>query len=162
MAGTGIPFTIKKISDIEISFDVSDSLTEEPVFHRGDEIMYLNAERISANYIDDKTWDRHFCIEKLTDRWNSMQYYQEGVLAVYFELDTETNVLSFWVVTSGGQNGKTHPAPKWEGERLGFGSNGVSWENRWNSYLKSHVAYVSHASWKLENIPQSGSSYWNN
>ncbi|MBQ6737175.1 MAG: hypothetical protein IJP41_01810, partial [Synergistaceae bacterium] len=53
--------------------------------------------------------------------------------------------------------GKIHDVPaSWpeKGKEIQFGSGGKKWNNVLTDYFKYHVMYVSHASWKLENIPE--------
>ncbi|MBR0233646.1 MAG: hypothetical protein IJQ47_06325, partial [Synergistaceae bacterium] len=168
LTAAGIPLIItaeKAVSLKNSSTDVyavslkNISETEVRV-NAGDEMLYLKGERMFAKYINDQTWVRDFVFQEIADNseeWGAQRPYQDGILAMYFEIDTDTNTLDFWVLTTGGQDGKIHDVPaSWpeKGKEIQFGSGGKKWNNVLTDYFKYHVMYVSHASWKLENIPE--------
>ncbi|MBQ7068815.1 MAG: hypothetical protein IJM82_06590, partial [Synergistaceae bacterium] len=132
------------------------------IVNAGDEMLYLKCERMFAKYINDQTWVRDFVFQEIADNseeWGAQRPYQDGILAMYFEIDTDTNTLDFWVLTTGGQDGKIHDVPaSWpeKGKEIQFGSGGTKWNNMCTNYFKYHVMYVSYASWKLENIYYEG------
>ena len=145
MAGTGVPFVVSYKSG-KISFDVFPANTTLNVY-TGDELLYLKCEKMFA--AKDNDGERNFYVQELKDGnkwtdWTAKQPYQNGILGLYFELDTKANILDLWVLASGGKDGKYH-------ERALSWPTHAYWKNNVFNY---YVVYVSHASWKLENIPE--------
>ncbi|MBR0075695.1 MAG: hypothetical protein IJP96_08085, partial [Synergistaceae bacterium] len=109
--------------------------------HAGDEMLYLKCERMFS--VQDDIEGKSFSFQELGENvWSSTQYYQDNILELHFELDTKNNILDLYVLASGGKNGKTNNPPQ-------------NWPSkaRWKDEYKYNVMYVSHASWKLDNIP---------
>ena len=67
-----------------------------------------------------------------------------GILEMYFELDTTTNILDMYVLASGGINdSKTTQKP-------------AAWPSDfWKSDYANYIVHMSRASWKLKNLPDS-------
>ena len=142
MAGTGIPFIVLKntADPTKVILKFADGL--EPGFdiHTGDELLYLKCQRM---FVSGKFPDRNFVFQELTNDWSTAYPYQDGILEIFFTLNRNTNVLDLYVLSSGGKDVKIYDRPS-------------AWPKkaRWKDEYKYHVMYVSHASWKLENIPE--------
>ena len=135
MAGTGTPFKIVS----NLNFEYAGGFAPASDIHTADELLYLKCERMFAA---DEADGRSFYFQELSDDWSDRTVFQDGILELYFELDTNTNILDLYVLSSGGKDGKVHSRPQnWPGKA------------RWKSDYGYHVIYISKASWKLENIP---------
>ena len=115
--------------------------------HAGDEMLYLKCQRMFVSTGDNgrNFYFKTLGTKKKTKEWSDKHPYQDGILEIYFVLCTEganKNILDFYVLASGGTDGKIHDKPK-------------TWPSkaRWKDEYKYHVMYVSRASWKLNNIP---------
>ena len=101
----------------------------------GEELLHLRCERI---YISgDKLVG-----ETLTDTWSNKHVIQDGILDIFFELNTDKNVLDCYILSSGGTDGKSHTVP-----------------STWPIHAKmkpgdptDHILNISRASWRLRNI----------
>ncbi|MBR0316072.1 MAG: hypothetical protein IJQ99_04335 [Synergistaceae bacterium] len=147
MAGAGEPLYVSEwpsSKTIKLETLAHTPTSAEPIIISGDELLYLKGERI---FVSGGNSDRNFVFQELTDDWSTPYYYQDGILEIYFELNTKTNILDLYVLSSGGLDGKIHERPSaWPTNALRPGK----WES---SSYRYHVVYVSRASWKLDNVP---------
>ena len=129
-------------SDLELKFANNTNLPTIEI----DELLRLKCERIFA---EDDTSDnaRNFKVQKLSDGtltdWGEKNSFETGILEIYAELDTDTSVLDFYVLSTGGRDRLTHDRPdEWPSTA------------RWKDDYKNQVLYVSRASWKLNNLKE--------
>ena len=148
MSGAGKPVYIASDPDdnygkFKLALQYSSSVEVYP----GDELMYLKCERIFVN--GTNFYFQHF--QDFPDnatKWGNQYANESGILEVYFELDTSTNILDMYVLASGGVND------------AGNTQRPVSWPSDfWKTEFANYMIYVSRASWKLSNI--SSSFTWN-
>ncbi len=157
MVGAGEPLFIENVptktnKKIELKFlDTITPTSANPIIISGDELLYLKCERLFAGKLDDEDTEKNFRFQKLTTNkydyadWSERRPHERNILEIYMELDTETNILTLWVLASGGKDGRIHERPPYS-----------RWPEkaRWNNNeYKYHVIYISKASWKLNNIP---------
>ena len=147
MLGIGKPFMVSAASsgsgsDLELKFANNTNLPTIEI----DELLRLKCERIFA---EDDTSDnaRNFKVQKLSDGtltdWGEKNSFETGILEIYAELDTDTSVLDFYVLSTGGRDRMTHSRPdEWPSTA------------RWKDDYKNQVLYVSRASWKLNNLKE--------
>lgn len=131
----------------------------------GSELMTLQCERMYVH--GDAETNSIFARVKLKgySRWGNSGgvtgaekdsepiSYENGILAIYFELDTNNNVLDCYVLASGGKDPLLdNPFPSsWPDNELT-----QTLKSNWSKKgYNHHEVYVSRASWKLHNIPDS-------
>ena len=147
MAGAGKPIYIASLPDDNGKFDLKLQYSSSVEVYPGDELMYLKCERmfISGNNFVFKPFR---ISRKEAHKWGNQYANESGILEVYFELDTSTNILDMYVLASGGVND------------AGNTQRPVSWPSDfWKTEFANYMIYVSRASWKLSNI--SSSFTWN-
>ena len=142
MRGTGLPIHV-----------LEDRLETRGKICSGDELLYLKSVRVFADEprTTDPNKERNLKVQKLNDvKWgtnnSSANPYQQGILELYAELYQKENILSVWVLSTGGRDNMTHECPK-------------DWPGRWrekgdNNDYKYFVTYVSKGTWKLNNLPE--------
>ena len=145
LVGTGIPLFIYKTNDDgEFNLQFKGTGTTTASVYPGDELLYIKCERMFVK-------DQNFKFWNFSDNsWDSLKLHsnEAGILEVYFELDTSTNILDMYVLSSGGVND------------AGNTQRPVSWPSDfWKTEFANYMIYVSRASWKLSNI--SSSFTWN-
>lgn len=144
MAGTGFPLYLKKSDPtgkdktkkgkFTLTYKVSSSHSSVPVYP-GDKLMYLRYERF---FVENQS----FKFQEFSGAsWGNITPSEDGILEMYFELDTSTNILDMYVLASGGINdSKTTQKP-------------AAWPGTWKSEYANYIVYMSCASWKLKNLP---------
>jgi hypothetical protein len=144
MAGTGFPLYLKKSDPtgkdknkkgkFTLTDKVSSSHSSVPVYP-GDKLMYLRYERF---FVENQS----FKFQEFSGAsWGNITPSEDGILEMYFELDTSTNILDMYVLASGGINdSKTTQKP-------------AAWPGTWKSEYANYIVYMSCASWKLKNLP---------
>ena len=147
--GTGVPIRVQKATKPE-EIQLTPS-SEDVIVPIGDELLYLKCIRVFAENPrteDQKrgVTDRQLKVQKLSSEnskaWNDVNPYEAGILEIYMELDTKTNIFSLWVLSAGGKDNMPHERPK------DWPSNA-----RWNNdNYKYYVTYVSKGTWKLNNL----------
>ena len=153
LRGSGIPFYTEphqftnalghKIDTYGVKLKTAQG-TEK--VYAGDELLYLRCERIFAEdpaSTDDDT-ARNLKVQKLNGTyWGDQDPFESGILEIYAELDIRTNILTLWVLSTGGKDTVIH-------ER----STLKDWPStaRWQDKYQYDVLYVSRASWKLNNL----------
>lgn len=153
MAGAGRPVFISSTPGnsgnddwhIKVRLQNSSSVTIYP----GDELLYLKCERMFVEGENFKFW-RFELEDNDVDQWSRTTAYsnEQGILDIYFELDTNNNILDMYVLASGGYNDSRDTKKP------------AIWNGTWTSEdYANYIVYVSRASWKLSNI--SSSFTWN-
>ena len=126
-------------------------LTFPPSFtsqiHNGDELLYLKADRM---FVNDSDGEQNFCFQTLKDDWSDVYPHEKGILGIYFQLDIRNNILDLWVLATGGKDDIKHNYPA-EWAEL---KNARPTKDQWEKNCPYEITYVSHASWKLHNIPE--------
>ncbi|MBR2208812.1 MAG: prepilin-type N-terminal cleavage/methylation domain-containing protein [Synergistaceae bacterium] len=162
--GAGVPFVVDKYYDVANSKVIKELVTATPndtiyTIPDGDELLYLKCVRVFAEAPrpNDPDKEKNLKVQKLNDiTWKSSKCkvnpYQSGILEIYAELDTTKNILSVWVLSSGGKDNMTHERPgDWPKTAYPIDAEGTDTE--WNkSDYKYHVLYVSTGTWKLNNL----------
>ena len=158
--GTGVPFTVDKYSASEkllVKIKPSPESMDNELNYvpNADELLYLRCTRVytsePTDYEENNGMNFRSCrIRELKDaKWGTnqsgQQAYQGGVLELYMELDTLTNIFSLYVLSTGGIDNMVHKRPSYE-----------DWpENaRWKDDYANHVVYISKGTWKLNNLPK--------
>lgn len=156
-SGTGKPFTVNKDDNAtnRLSVKIASSKSDVTI-PDGDELLYLKGVRLFAmNPTDyDKKHGqplRNLKVQKLDgETWGSAEPYQQGILEIYAELHTENsktpNILSVWVLSTGGRDNMTHEKPADWPEKARWREEGD------NNDYKYFVTYVSKGTWKLNNL----------
>ena len=121
-------------------------------------MLYLKSVRVYAAEPSDYDknhgqQERNLKVQKLDgEAWSNSEPYQQGILEIYAELDAREdekgrpkNILSVWVLSSGGKDNMTHERPAYS-----------DWPEtaRWEDDYKYYVTYVSKGTWKLNNLPE--------
>lgn len=135
IAGTGAPLYLNK-SDNAGTFKLEDKTSRSSTYvYPGDELLYLKCERM---FVDGTSF---YFQEFNGASWRDKISSELGILEMYFELDTTTNILDMYVLASGGINdSKTTQKPS-------------AWPGTWKSEYANYIVYMSCASWKLKNLP---------
>ena len=157
-ASSGAPLYISRFNNGK-DFDLTTKFTGDSIdIASGSELLYLECEKM---YVSGGIFERVRLDDK--DNWSSAKgtdnyRYENDILAVYFELNTETNTLDCYVLASGGYDPSLDNAiPKsWPDNKV-TSTFRTNWAK--NGY-NHHEVYVSRASWKLHNIGWSSSSSW--
>ena len=150
--GAGIPFTVYPYDNNSMNkqlIKLIPSNTDYPVSNvpNGDELLYLRGVTVFADdpLDSDPEPGRSLKIKKLESTyWPAHgEPYQTGILEIYAELDTSTNILSVWVLSTGGRDNMIHDRPSYE-----------EWPMpaNWLDDFKYHVTYISKGVWKLNNL----------
>lgn len=148
LRASGIPVRVIKDKDnndkvyIQSSFH-SDHPIKEFDICAGDELLYLNCERIFAEK-DNEDRFRNLKVQKLSNKWGDQDPLESGILEIYAELDIRTNILTLWVLSTGGKDTVIH-----ERSTLKDWPSTARWQD---DKYKYDVLYVSRASWKLNNL----------
>ena len=158
LSGTGVPIRLCQESTQKDkvnfkAFKPSNSVpTPTITIHAGDELLYLKCDRMYVN--NDGDGERNFYFNTLGTKsgkgWSDSYPHEKGILGIYFELDTVNNILDLWVLATGGKDSKRHDYPS-EWAKL---KDARPTQAQWNSNYQYEITYVSHASWKLHNIPK--------
>ncbi len=144
MVGAGKPLYIqttpKDNGRFKLNLQTNTSSTPYVEVYPGDELLYLKCERF---FVEGQNFKfKRFGTEDNGGIWAGEYSNEEGILEVYFELDTSQNILDMYVLASGGNNTSknTQKPSAWPSEY-------------WKSEYASYTIYMSRASWKLHNIP---------
>ncbi|MDY6399635.1 MAG: prepilin-type N-terminal cleavage/methylation domain-containing protein [Synergistales bacterium] len=154
LRGSGVPVKVTKSSEhkyklnLETIFDSSVPLSSFNLY-AGDELLYLRCERIFAEDprdSDKKVGEavRNLKVQKLEGTsWGQVNPTETGILEIYAELNTRTNIFTLWVLSTGGKDSIVH-------ER----STLKDWPRtaRWQDNYEYETLYVSKASWKIHNV----------
>ena len=150
---SGYPLYLDYINKTTKSIDgknchISLSAKYETDISSGSELLYVRCEKI---FVDSMSFIRINLGD--ANNWSSAnsamgvnKVYENGILEVYFELDTNTNILDCYILVSGGRDPSLNTQCP------------ASWPTkdphkaRWLDEYKYHEVYVSRASWKLHNI----------
>lgn len=148
LAGAGRPIYITDVPDSNgyISPKLQNgSSSISATIYPGDELLYLKCERM---YVEGENFKfQRFGKEDNEGDWAGAYLNEAGILDIYFELDTNNNILDMYVLASGGYNDS------------GDTQKPAIWKGTWTSDYANYIVYVSRASWKLSNI--SSSFTWN-
>lgn len=162
LRGSGVPVRVKDntkndLIDIQSIFNTNLRLKSFDIY-AGDELLYLECETLFAE--DPRTEDRNkgetvrnLKVQKPSGTsWGKVNPFESGILEIYAELDTnkiegtdkKKNILTLWVLSTGGRDTVIHEQPKdWPST--------ARWQD--NKY-KYEILYVSKASWKLNNLAE--------
>lgn len=143
MAGAGRPICISRIPDNNGAFNINLLNGYSVTVYPGDELLYLKCERM---YVEGQNF-KFQRSENDAARWTNAYSNEDGILDIYFELDTNNRILDMYVLASGGYNDS------------GDTQKPAIWKGTWTSDYANYIVYVSRASWKLSNI--SSSFTWN-
>lgn len=173
----GFPFCVKlqqntddiyTYRDTAINSNNSNPPINNPSIPPATELLYL---RCIQMFVQGKTTDtggRQFAFCELKDdplkddpMWGAKYNQEEGVLEIYMELDTTTNIFTLWVMGTGGYDQTiNNPRPaNWPNRAAPLLNNNTNQNSTqaaqaWNNAgYNHHIVYVSRASWKLNNIP---------
>ena len=162
LTGSGVPFYTNSYQFAPSSYGIIlwTYANEDTKVYAGDELLYLKCERIFAEDPRDKDKEngetvRNLKVQKLKDTaWGDVTPFESGILEIYMELHKDTNILDFYVLSTGGKdNTMTHDRPKdWPYTARPVESKEGDTE-AWNkSKYCNDIVYVSRASWKLNNL----------
>lgn len=151
LRGSGVPFYTEphRFGTYDIyGVKLKTAKGTEKVY-AGDELLYLRCESIFAEDprdSDKKVGEavRNLKVQKLEGTsWGQVNPIETGILEIYAELNTRTNIFTLWVLSTGGKDSIVH-------ER----STLKDWPRtaRWQDNYEYETLYVSKASWKLNNI----------
>ncbi len=166
-ASSGAPLYISKFNNK--SLNLTTKFTGESVdIASGSELLTLQCEKIYVAF-DSETGERALTRVNLADKNNwrdagdangTQKYYENGIIAVYFELNASKNTLDCYVLASGGQDPSLdNPIPKSWPNNTVTKSLRENWSKSGYGY-NHHEVYVSRASYKLHNVGWSSSSGW--
>lgn len=161
----GFPFCVKLQQNTDDIYTYRDTATNSnnsnppinnPSIPPATELLYL---RCIQMFVQGKTTDtggRQFAFCELKDdpMWGAKYNQEEGVLEIYMELDTDTNIFTLWVMGTGGFD-MTINNPRPANWPENAHPTQAEWTNTTGTYkdYKHNIVYVSRASWKLNNIP---------
>ena len=143
MAGTGRPLYVGPVDTSKGTFGLylfSQSSTTGQYtanIYPGDELLYLKCERMLVEGENFRFWRYGE-----SNNWDDKKKHphEEGILEIYFELDTTKNILDMYVLASGGNNDLRNTQKP------------SAWPGTWKSEYANYIVYMSCASWKLHNI----------
>ena len=155
LRGSGVPFYTEphRFGTYDIyGVKLKTAKGTEKVY-AGDELLYLRCESIFAENPrdnDKKVGEavRNLKVQKLEGTsWGSVNPTETGILEIYAELNTRTNIFTLWVLSTGGKDSIVHERPSdWP-----VTARPTDWNSK-NNFYKYETLYVSKASWKLNNI----------
>lgn len=126
-------------------------VSDNEIIASGDELLRLKCARMFVN--QDSNGNMNFVFQELirkgtsnASEWSDLYPHEAGILGMYMEMDKDNNILDLWVLATGGKDNKRHPRPSDWPEKAQPN------QSQWSNY-QYEVTYVSHASWKLHNIP---------
>ncbi|MBQ7733280.1 MAG: hypothetical protein IJT58_04600 [Synergistaceae bacterium] len=158
-ASSGAPLYISEFTNGK-NFKLTTKFTVDSIdIASGSELLYLECEKM---YVSGTTFE---CVRlENKNSWSKesgTNYgYEDGILAVYFELNTSKNTLDCYVLASGGQDPSLdNPIPKSWPDNTVTKSLRENWSKSGYGY-NHHEVYVSRASYKLHNVGWSSSSGW--
>lgn len=142
-AGAGKPLYIRPVNNgsFGLSLFQKTSSSSPKYFadiYPGDELMYLKCERMFVEAQNFKFL--RFGKKGAENQWTDAYSNEAGILEIYFELDTNNNILDMYVLSSGGINDS------------GDTQKPASWPYTWKQDYANYTVYVSRASWKLKNL----------
>lgn len=148
LAGAGIPAQINfDINGANVRLSLPDTAPYSADVPPVCDLLYLECEKFFVG--TDSMGEKNFMYRQLFRSWNdtqSRQYSHEGIiLELYMEFNTNTKIFDLYVLASGGHEDSLNaPRPS-------------TWPDfaRWLEEYSDHEVYVSRASWKLHNIPDS-------
>ena len=152
MEGAGVPFFIRDNDLLAQGWGIADNQT----IPAGGELLYLRCIQmfVQGKTTDEKGRQLAFREPSSNTRWGNTYNQEEGVLEIYMELDTSTNIFTLWVMGTGGYD-QTIDTPRpatWPENAHPTPSEWTSTTGTYKDY-KHNIVYVSRASWKLNNIP---------
>jgi len=163
--GAGKPFTVNKYDSTSTN-RLLVKISGDAVVPNGDELLYLKAVRLFA--MNPTTYDkthgqplRNLKVQKLNgEEWGNADPYQQGILELYAELDMTKNILSVWILSTGGKDNMTHERPADWPDTARWRSKGddkdykyyVTYVSKGTWDYKYYVTYVSKGTWKLNNL----------
>lgn len=156
MESAGVPFFIE---DTNLSAQGWSSAVGQKI-PEGGELLYLRCIQMFTRDVTDA--GRQFAFRELGNSstnwrataWSDKYNQEEGVLEIYMELDTDTNIFTLWVMGTGGFD-MTINNPRPANWPENAHPTQAEWTNTTGTYkdYKHNIVYVSRASWKLNNIP---------
>ena len=153
LVGTGIPLSIVSENNSKVKLKRPSTYTAKvPVVHTGDEMLYLKCVRMFVNKSDDG--NMNFVFQTLDSQasdnsdWSDLYPHEQDILGMYMEMDKDNNILDLWVLATGGKDDIKHDRP------ADWPEKAQPDKNQWANNCQYEITYVSHASWKLHNIPK--------
>lgn len=172
LRGAGIPVRVKENSNY-MRIDITplfygSSANQSFDIYAGDELLYLECETLFAENPREKDKEKGETVRNLKvqkpkgtkvnpEKWGDVDPFESGILEIYAELDTnkiegtdkKKNILTLWVLSTGGRDTVVHERPKdWP-----LTARPTNWDDKSNKY-KYEILYVSKASWKLNNLAE--------
>lgn len=154
LRGSGVPFATNKYKGTDYAEGIKLMTNKDAKVYAGDELLYLKCETIYADdpYTTDNDTVRNLKVQKLENKenpkkWGQVNPTETGILEIYAELNTRTNIFTLWVLSTGGKDSIVHERPSdWP-----VTARPTDWNSK-NNFYKYETLYVSKASWKLNNI----------
>ncbi|MBQ6774331.1 MAG: hypothetical protein IJP48_09765 [Synergistaceae bacterium] len=152
-ASSGAPLYISEFTNGN-NFKLTTKFTGDSIdIASGSELLNLQCEKMFVRGTAGSNSVRIFSFVNLGTEYQWLKKtgyndsYENGILEVYFELDTHTNILDCYVLASGGRDPSlnTQCPASWPTK--------APHKARWLNEYKYYEVYVSRASWKLHNIP---------
>ena len=164
MVSLGLPIYLHKLSGNDLTAGLFSSEAETVTIPAASELLALRCLQMYVRSDGDK---RQLVWRELTDngnKWmevgkkvNNSEYglQEDDILEIYAKLDSTTNILTLYVLASGGTNDASDtPRPDaWPKEAEPKGSTDEDARTAWlKSDYKNHVVYVTRKSWKLNTL----------
>ncbi len=163
--GAGVPFCMYNHDNSTTQSIQGYGIAIDSTIPAAGELMYLKCMQIFVQGKDNVDEGRQLAFREPTRTpyshepiWNSTYNQEKGILEIYMELDTETNIFTLYVLASGGTDYtiNTERPAEWPERAEPTASNWGKKINDDKNYTAypHHIIYVSRASWKLNNIPE--------